>query len=288
VTRAGAASGEAERLHRGGPPGAWGNLGLWIHASGYAAAAAALADAVADAAQLHAAAPGARVACLACGAGDELLRLLGRSARLQLVGVERDDGAAAQARQRLADSGFAPRARVHGGPALDWLTSADERQPFDAMLCVDAAYHLRPRERLFAGVHARLRPGGRFAFTDLTTTGSGPLPRTLRAAAALCGVDAAGLADTAQCCRQLEAAGFVEVQARALDAEVLDGFARFVRRQTRTLGRDALHPAWARVAITAALIGPCRRAGLGYALFSARRPGLPPTATAATRGSGGP
>ena len=35
--------------------------------------------------------------------------------------------------------------------------------------------------------------------------------------------------------------------------------------------------AWLRPALTAALIEPCRRAGLGYALFSARRSSVPPS-----------
>lgn len=269
---------ETERLHRGGPPGGWGNLGLWTEpAQPYADAAAALADAVAAAALVREPAAGpagaqVRVACLACGAGDELLRLLQRHPRVQAVGVERGAAAAAAARRRIAEAGFSGRAVVHARPALDWLASADDAQPFDAVLCVDAAYHLRPAERLFGLVHARLRHGGRFTFTDLTQAGGGPPRPTLRAAAALCGVSAGGLVDIGRRRAQLQAAGFIDVQARALDAAVLDGFARFVGRQTRALGRDAMHPAWVRPALTAALVGPCRRAGLGYALYAAQRP----------------
>ena len=269
---------EAECLHRGGPPGRWGNLGLWSGADQpYAEAAAALADAVSAAARMaelvDTGGDGPRVACLACGAGDEGLRLLQRLPRLQLVGVERAPAAADAARQRFVQAGCAQRAQVHTQPVLDWLAAADDPQPFDAMLCVDAAYHLQPLERLFAGVRARLRPGGRFAFTARPHAGDGLPPRRLRAAAALCGVKVEGLTGLERHCAQLRAAGFVDVQAQVLDGAVLDGFARFVRRQTRRLGHGALHPAWLRPALTAALIGPCRRAGLGYALFSGQRPG---------------
>jgi hypothetical protein len=62
------------------------------------------------------------------------------------------------------------------------------------------------------------------------------------------------------------------VQVQRLDDDVLGGFARFVRLQSRGLGVDVLRPAWWPALITAASIGPCRAAGLGYALFSARRP----------------
>ena len=94
----------------------------------------------------------------------------------------------------------------------------------------------------------------------------------LRGAARLCGVPAGDLCGTTTRAAQLRAAGFTDVQHQRLDAEVLDGFAAFARRQSRQIGRDALSAGWRRVAVTAALIPPCRAAGLGYALWSARKP----------------
>jgi SAM-dependent methyltransferase len=143
---------------------------------------------------------------------------------------------------------------------------------FDAVLCVDAAYHLSPRTSLFKPVRRLLARGGRLAFTDLVLDRRGPPSRLLSAASVLCGVPLADLVPLAERVRQLQAAGFVEVQAQGLDDPVLDGFARFVPLQRRRLGLAAWHPAWLKPALTAALIGPCRRAGLGYALFSARQP----------------
>jgi hypothetical protein len=66
-----------------------------------------------------------------------------------------------------------------------------------------------------------------------------------------------------------------------LDAAVLDGFARFVQRQAAAHGLRPWQSGWRRVAATAALIPPCRAAGLGYALLSARVP-------AASAGSSAP
>ena len=71
---------------------------------------------------------------------------------------------------------------------------------------------------------------------------------------------------------RLRSAGFADVQSLALDATVLDGFARHVRRQGPLVARTALHPDWRRPAVTARLIGPCRAAGLGYALLSGAVP----------------
>lgn len=226
---------QSELLHRHGRPATWGNLGLWP-AADYAGAAEALARRVATAAGLG---PGQRVLSLACGAGDELALWRAAYGVAHASGTERDTGPVPEG-------------------------------PFDAVLCVDAAYHFSPRPAFLAQAFRRLRPGGRLAFTDLTLAGRAGM--VVRGAARLCGLAAGDLATVAQRSRELRAAGFVELRAEPLDAEVLDGFARFVAAQRRRLGPDAAGPAWRRVAVTAALIPPCRAAGLGYALFSARRP----------------
>lgn len=242
-------------LHRGGPVATWGNLGLWSSNERYAPACTALAMAVGQAGQ--------RVASVACGAGDELLLWVQAFGVRQALGCDRDAQAVRQARQHIAAAGLADRCRVDlQPPGLD----AD---PADAVLCVDAAYHLSPRSDWLTEVHGWLRPGGRLAFTDLVLDReASPL---LRSAARLCAVPPADLVDGDHRLQQLRQAGFDDVQVQRLDDAVLGGFARFVRRQSRGLGLAALRPAWWPAAITAALIGPCRRAGLGYALFSARR-----------------
>lgn len=258
-------------LHRGGPLSGWGNLGLWAGASHYAEACVALADAVAAAGAL---APGQRVLSLACGAGEELLHWVHRHAAATAVGIEADRALAASARQRAAQAGLVAQCRVVVQPALAWATQrsvADGR--FDVALCVDAAYHLSPRKALFKQMRRLLVPGGRLAFTDLVLEGRGPRPAVLRMAARLCGVPLADLVSVDERLRQLRDAGFVDVQAQRLDDEVLGGFARFAGTQRAQLGLHAWHPAWARAGLTARLIAPCRRAGLGYALFSARQPG---------------
>ena len=246
-------------LHRGGLPASWGNLGLWSTDRRYADAAAALARAVGQAAALQ---PGARVLSVACGAGDELLLWLQAFGAQSAQGWDRDARAVRQARALIAEAGLSARCAVD--------TQAPTGGAFDAVLCVDAAYHLSPRTAWFAQACAALRPGGRLAFTDLVLDhGSSPV---LGAAARLCGVPRSDLVDDAQRVQQLQAAGFDDVAVQRLDDAVLGGFAQFVRRQSRALGLGAGRPAWWPALITAALIGPCRAAGLGYALYSARRP----------------
>lgn len=226
---------QTELLHRHGGPGTWGNLGLWP-AADYAAACTALALRVGTAARLG---RGQQVLSLASGAGDELRLWSAAFGVAQALGTERDTG-------------------------------PPPRGPFDAVVCVDAGYHFSPRTYFIAQAFEHLRSGGRFAFTDLVLAGRAGF--LIRGAARLCGLAAGDLVSAEVRSRQLRAAGFVDVLAEPLDAAVLDGFVAFVQVQRRRLGAEAAGPGWRRVAVTAALIPPCRAAGLGYALFSARRP----------------
>lgn len=262
----------AERalLHRGGRPGTWGSLGLWHdHAEDYAEACEALARAVGSAAGI---APGERVLSIGCGAGDELLLWARAFGATEVWGLERDPLLAGAARSLVARTPMPPGSllRVMHGDATRLDSLALPRRHFDRIVCVDAAYHLSPREPFLRAMRALLRPGGRFAMTDLTLglprrTGFGWL---LRGAAQLAGVPQRDLLPLPAQVARLRAAGFADVMSMALDATVLDGFARHVRRQAPRVARTALHPDWRRPGLTARLIGPCRAAGLGYALLS--------------------
>lgn len=261
---------ERELLHAGGPAGHWGSLGLWPCAGGvpaaYANACAALAARVADAAALQ---PGAQVLCLACGAGEELRWLLSQRGAARVVGVEQDAALVQQAQRLTADAGA--QARVLQGDASRPAALGLPPQHFDQVLCVDAAYHLRPRDTLLRQAWALLRPGGWLAYTDLSLEPGAAPWRTplLRGAAALCGLSARDLLPLAAQAARLQQLGFANVHAEALGEAVLDGFATFVRRQRAQPG----WPAGARRAdITARLIPPCRAAGLGYVLLAGRKP----------------
>ena len=263
-------------LHRGGPASGWGNLGLWSAADQpYAEACRALADRVAAAAGLG---PGQRVLSLACGAGEELRHWVQAHGVHTALGIEADAPLARRARRRMARAGLVAQCPVVVQPALAWAARRGVHDTrFDAVLCVDAAYHLSPRPQLLRQAHALLQPGARLAFTDLVLDRQAAAAPWLRVAARLCGVPLADLVPAAERLRQLQTAGFVDVQSERLDDAVLGGFVRFVQQQRRLLGRDRWRAAWLRPALTAALIGPCRAAGLGYALFSARRSSAPPS-----------
>jgi SAM-dependent methyltransferase len=258
---------QAGLLHHGGSTATWASLGLWVGAADYAAAARALAQATGRAAGL---ASGHRVLSLACGAGDELLLWLEAFGAAEVVGVEQDAAAADAARRLLARAGRSGDAAVLTADAMALDIAA--LGTFDPVLCVDAAYHLSPRAMFLQRAAGLLRPGGRLAFGDLVGPAEAGRRPLLGASARLCGLSFDELLPEAAMRRRLTDAGLGHIQLERLDDAVLGGFARFVAAQRRRLGAAAWQPAWLRPALTAALIPPCRRLGLGYALLSARRP----------------
>lgn len=242
-------------LHLGGADSGFRNLGRWTGVERYADAGRALALAVGQAAALQ---PGHNVLSMACGAGAELRLWRQHFHAAAVLGIDADEAAIAQAQVRMAGD---PACRLRDTPLP---TDRD----FDAVLCVDAAYHLNPRADWLEQAFGQLRPGGRLAFCDLVLR-RGPSP-LLRGAAALCGVG--DLADTDARLQQLRDTGFIDARAQDLDDAVLGGFAAFVAQHRRGAGRGHWRGGRVRAQVTAALIGPCRQAGLGYVLFSAQRP----------------
>jgi cyclopropane fatty-acyl-phospholipid synthase-like methyltransferase len=199
--------------------------------------------------------PGDRLLSVACGAGEELRLWREHFGVAVPLGTE-------------PDATLARAAGVHGRVLRqDALAPLSGR--FDAVVCVDAAYHFTPRQAWLQAMALCLDPGGRIAFTDLVLNGRPSA--LLHRAAGWCGIHANDLMPAAQRRRELARAGFGEPHSEVLTDEVLGGFARFVARQSRWIGPAALSPAWRRPAATALMIPAGRALGLGYVLFSATR-----------------
>ena len=251
-------------LHRGGPPGTWGNLGLWDNAASYADACIAMGTMVGAAVGISA---GDRVLDIACGAGDALLLWVERFGAHHVTGIEIDPPVASMARTRC-EAAFPGRIAVVAQSAL---ACADlPAQGFDRVVCVDAAYLLNPRTRFLANALHCLRPGGTLAYTDLTLTGR--RGTAMRTGARWCGIDLDDLVAPREQAARLNRAGFEAAQIETLDERVLAGFSDFALRQTRLLGRDAWRAGWRKPLATALMIRALRGSGLGYALMTARRP----------------
>lgn len=246
---------ERQLLHEGGGSSRWHNFGLWP-APDYATACRALGLAVGTAAGLG---PGQRVLSLGVGDGEEL------ALWSQHFGCE-DLSASDAALPATPDD----KSAVAGTDAA----------PFDAIVCVDAAYHFSSRAAWLQACAKRLRPGGHIAFTDLCLHSHG-IARWLAApllgpVMAVAGVDRRQLLSPAQQVQRLLEAGFEDAAWQDLSQPVLDGFIAFAAAQAarlRSARHGAIPAAWRRVSTTARALQLFRRSaagGLGYGVLSAR------------------
>jgi trans-aconitate 2-methyltransferase len=148
---------------------------------------------------------GERVLDAGCGTGRVTALLLERVPDGRVVAVDGSEAMVAQARERLGN-----RAEVFATDLLD----LEVTEPFDAILSTATFHWIADHERLFARLHAALRPGGRLAAQ------CGGAGNAAEVEAAIAAVDHPALrgwagpwnfAGTEETAARLEAAGFTDV-----------------------------------------------------------------------------
>lgn len=259
----------AETLH----PLAWSNLGYWATTTDYDTAAEQLALQVGHAAALL---PAHRVLDAGCGHGASLQLWPSAFGVQHVTAIERQ-------------AACVDAIRASAPPALDavYLARFDQlpapaalpAHHFDAVLCVDAAYHATSLDDFVAFAAAQLAGGGRLVFTTLMQT-----PALLQASASqlarvqrllrLAGISPASFLTEDAVIATLARHGLTDITLQPLDAEVLQGFADFVsRRQHQLHWWQRLGPAWWKIRTTAWLCAYLHRHHLAhYMLIKATSP----------------
>jgi ubiquinone/menaquinone biosynthesis C-methylase UbiE len=137
------------------------NFGLWhAETTSTTEASEALLARVADRAGLGEA---ARVLDVGFGTGAQSLFFSGLTSAT-MVGVNQSASQTEAARARVAAAGLAERVDLREGDATALDLPAES---FDAVTCVEAAFHFAPRERFFREAHRVLREGGRLVLADI-------------------------------------------------------------------------------------------------------------------------
>lgn len=105
---------------------------------------------------------GGRILDVACGPGATTKRLLRRFPAEMVTGINISEAQLAAARERVPGSSFLLMDAAQ-------LAFADEQ--FDAVICVEAAFHFNTRERFLQEAMRVLKPGGTLVLTDMMFRG---------------------------------------------------------------------------------------------------------------------
>ena len=235
----------------------WANLGLWRTARGredYPSACAEMARAVGKAAGLE---RDHKVVVAGFGNGDELQLFAREFGCAALVGINPCAAELALASRRFHLNGSETskaglRGRIgdttlelHRGSATALRQCGLGARSVDRVVCVDCAYHFRPRQNFLSEAALCLRQEGVLAVADICLSSSwrkscSGLQALLfscawRLVAALTGIPRTNLWDEDEYSARLHAAGFKDAEFIFVGEHVFDGFARFVERQHEDL-----------------------------------------------------
>ena len=251
----------------------WGNLGLWRNTTRYSAACRQLAQALGDACRLN---PETSVFDAGFGCGDQLLVWIEQFGVQSLRGVNLSQSQTAYARALLRERGHGPHSErlLQGNinEASSWRLA-----PPGSMSCVlslDSAYHFPDRRAFFARAALALKPSGRLGLTDflLGPGAAESAGRRLSLSGMLwCSrIPAHNLVVADEYARQLDSAGFAELQLEDITEQVLPAFADWWQMYGR---RQSVSPASRlKYTVTASFLDwAYRKQILRYIIVSAER-----------------
>lgn len=246
-----------------GGDGRWNNLGYWKNAQSYTEACRALAEIHGVAAGLTAS---HRLLELACGYGAAL-------------DVWRDRFNVSQRAALEYRPDCVGRIGLLGQPAVtgrfdEPLDALFPASSFDAVICVDAAYHARSLAAFVAAAESVLAKQGLLVFSTLVLADARPMGWSANALFNAAGIPTASLMTESNLRQTVAEQGLLVTMLEDISDAVFAGFADWVARRSRILSwREKYSAAWLKIAVTARWCHRLSvRKNLRYVLVTVRRP----------------
>jgi ubiquinone/menaquinone biosynthesis C-methylase UbiE len=204
---------------------------------------------------------GGRILDVACGLGASTRRLMRTYPPHMITGVNFSEVQIAEARKRAAGCTF----RCMDAARLDFPDSW-----FDAVICVEAAFHFDTRDAFLREALRVLRPGGSLVLSDVLFRSS--------VASVLARIPRANhVASIAGYIGRLAAAGFEQIDVQDVTKACLSGFYRNILRwptQERISGRMEFAESIVASLLCQIIAGYVRSVSKTALLASARKPGI--------------
>ena len=246
--------------------GRWNNLGYWKNAQNYTEACRALAE-------LHGVAAGLtashRLLELACGygAGLDVWRNRFRVSKISALEYRPD------CIRHIRSAEQAGIDAVLTARFDEPLNALFPGSSFDAVICVDAAYHARSLTAFVTAAESVLAERGVLVFSTLVSADARPAGWLGTALHNAAGISSASLLTETDLRQAVAEQGLVVTTVEDISDSVFAGFADWVARRSCNLNwREQYSAAWLKIAITARW---CRQLAAGrslrYVLVSVRR-----------------
>ncbi|PTQ90443.1 class I SAM-dependent methyltransferase [Agitococcus lubricus] len=227
----------------------WSNLGYWANARDYGQACQQLALLHGQAVDLQA---GQHLLELGCGYGAALALWQQQFQVSQIDALEYRPHCVEQIQAQQ----YPALARVCQGRFDRPLKAPLAGQHYDAVLCVDAAYHAQSLEQFLALIASALKPSGQFAFSTLllaSTYSDYPWQQRagIRAALALARVNRMAVLSEVQLLKIAQEQGLT-VKLQSLTEHVFSGFAAWIALRESQLSQQQKRGAdWQKIYWTA-------------------------------------